>query len=35
MAHGREQFNQTETRKKPKKTMAEKKQEKREKKANR
>jgi hypothetical protein len=35
MAHGREQFNQTEERKKPQKTLAEKRKEKREKKENR
>lgn len=35
MAHGREQYNMTEERKKPKKTLAEKRKEKREKKENR
>lgn len=35
MAHGREQYNQTEKRKKPTKTLAEKRKEKREKKENR
>lgn len=35
MARDHEQYNQTEIRKKPKKTLAEKRQEKREKKANR
>lgn len=34
MAHGREQFNQTEKRKKPQKTLAQRRQKKRERKEN-